>query len=477
MAKIDLFGETGTTGLKSMMGYVEEAYHADLRWPAVQPLYSRLRRSDPEISIVRQVYTALGRGVRFHWELPDNPSDDDQRAQEFAQSVLEDLDGGIADLAESLVGNVPFFGWGWWEILAGVRDPDWRPPGEDDWRSQYKDGLIGIRRLAWRDSSSFDHWDLDDHTGRLRGMVQSDFPNPAVTIPIERSLHVTFGDPHNPEGLSPLEAVWRLERIKYGLEVIQGIGFEHAAGYLSVQAGDAITSDAEKQIRKAARSIMTAQEGNYAVWPKNFVGELVDVPFQAAAAVLDAIRYFSILKLMVYNMQWMALSATTGSGSYSAMADSSSMFIITYNAMLSGFANQIDRSLGRLLFKINAGAFPGMTRRPRLTVDPVQKVISLTELAQILGPIKNTLPLGEEDLKAIRARTGFLPETLPETETETPEETKQDAGDEEAEGVSTETPETVENRAQRSYQALSAWRSWTRDHEPETYRLLNERLK
>jgi len=481
MPNIDLFQEVGSVGLKTTMGFVNEAYHADLRWPQCQPLFSRMRRSDPEISIVRQVYAALGRGIKLSWELPDNPTDGDKAAAEFAETVLQDISGGVTELAETMVSNVPFFGWGWWEVLPGVRNPKWKAPGEDDWQSNYSDGLIGIRRFAWRDSSSFDHWMLDDASGRLTGMVQQDWPNPVTPIPLDKSLHLTFGDPHNPEGLSPLESVWRLERIKYGLEIVQGIGFEHAAGYLSVNAEGEITDLAKGQVRDAARAIMTAQEGNYALFPKGFAGKIEDVPFSAAPSILEAIKYYGILKLTLYNAQWMALSATTGAGSYSAMNDSSSMWIITYNAMIDGFVHQIDAQIGRRLFAWNAGAFPGMTRRPKLKAEPIQKVISLADLASILAPLKATIPLGEEDFKAIRARAGFLPETLPESEasvsTETIDEDNEGDGDTvPARGASqsTETDAALSS-AQRVQLAMEKWREWARVHEPETYALLQRR--
>lgn len=471
--KIDLMAEVGSLGLKTTMGFVNEAYHADLRWPSVQPLFSRLRRSDPEVSIVRQVYAALARGIKLRWELPDNPTDGDKKAAEFAETVLQDIAGGVSELLETAVSQVPFFGWGWWEVLPGVRNPKWVPPGEDDWRSNYLDGLIGIRRFAWRDSSSFDHWQMDDQSGRLYGMVQNDWPNPPVTIPLDRSLHLTFGDPHNPEGLSPLEAIWRLERIKFGLEVVQGIGFEHAAGYLSVSVEDQLTEDNKANIRTAARSIMTAMEGNYATWPKGTKGEIVDVPFAAAGSILEAIKYYGITKLTLYNAQWMALSATTGAGSYSAMNDSSSMWIITYNAMIDGFIDQVDNQIGRRLFAWNAGAFPGMTRRPRLVAEPVQKVVSLSELASILAPLKATIPLGEEDFKSIRTRTGFLPETLPESGTSVSTETVPPEEDNKGEEKIAEG-NLAQDSAVRVQLAMQKWRDWTREHDPETYALLNQ---
>jgi hypothetical protein len=87
-----------------------------------------------------------------------------------------------------------------------------------------------------------------------------------------------------------------MERIKYGLEVVQGIGFEHAAGYLNVTAEKTLTDSDKANIKAAARAIMTAQEGNYAAWPQGITGELTDVNFQAAAALLEAIRYYGLLK-------------------------------------------------------------------------------------------------------------------------------------------------------------------------------------
>jgi len=418
-----------------------------------------MRRSDPEVTTVRNAFTSLARAVSHHWEGADQPTAADTAALEFAETIFDDIDGGFSTFLESLVGNVPFYGWGWWEVLPGYRDPAWRPPAGDAWRSAYDDNRIGIRRLAWRDSSSFYKWDLND-AGKLLGMWQWTSPDPMVLLPADNSLHVTFGDAHNPEGLSPLEAVWRLERIKYGLEVVQGIGFEHAAGYLNVTTENTLTDPDKAQIKAAARAIMTAQEGNYAAWPKGVQGEIKDVSFAAAPSILEAIKYFGILKLTVFNMQWVALSAQTSAGSYSAMQDSSSMFLTTYNAMLEGFAEQIDAQIGKRLFTWNE--FPGMTKRPRLKFDPITKV-SQSQLAALLGPLSQVLDLGDEDQLAIRKQTGFLPETLPEEVETTPEPEAPDT--DETSGEEDETAATqgdAERTAETVQASLIKWREWAR---------------
>ena len=437
------FKEIGTSGLKQYSGFVEEAYSTELRWPSVQPLYSRLRRSDPEISTVRQVFTSLARGCSIDWQLPDEPNEADKAAAEFAQQAIDDMEGGPGRFLETLVSHVPFMGWGWWEVLPGVRNPNWRPPEGDPWRSEYDDGRIGIRRLAWRDTSSFSGWVFSD-SGRLEGMVQMDFPNPTVTLPLDGSMHITFGDADNPEGLSPLEAVWRLERLKYGLEVVQGIGFEHTAGILKIMAEQGLTANDKVEVQRVARAAMTAQEGNYIALPKGIEAEFLDVNFTAAGAILEAIRYYGLLKLQVFLSQWVAIASTAGGGAYSAMSDASSMFMTIFNAMMEGFAGQIDDQIGRRLFEWNN--FPGMTKRPRLVITPIEKTISLGELGSLLGPLKNAIPLGDEDFIAIRQKTGFLPETLPEVEEEPepepePEEEPQDEETPPEDEQPEETPE------------------------------------
>ncbi|MCC6192044.1 MAG: hypothetical protein IT318_23695 [Anaerolineales bacterium] len=409
--------EIGTTGLAAMGGFIQAAYTTELTWPSCYPVYNRLRRADPEVTIVRQILSAMASRVRLEFRRPQTDiaeTDDDRRALAFANSTLADLDGGAENFLDTLVAQVPFMGWGYWEAVPGLRRQNWRPPGDDAWRSEFDDGLVAYRRLAWRDHSSFMQWDLDDYTGRLRGLVQNDPPNPQRTIPVGRAVHITFGDADNPEGLTPLEALWRLERIKYGLEVVHGIGYEHAAGYLSVTSEkEQLTEIDHANIKRAARYILTAQEGNYAAWPKGLTGELIDVPFAAAPAILEAIRYYGLLKLTLYNMQWVGMSVISGTGSFAALKDSSAMWLVAFNAMLAGFARQIDQQYGKRLFAMNPDAFPGMTLRPQLHVTEVDKDIDLQELGAFWNNIKDSMPIGDDDYLAVRHKTGFLPEALP----------------------------------------------------------------
>ncbi len=418
-----MFREKGTPGLDAWYGFVYKAYNADLYWPDVYELYNRLRRSDPEVTITRQIFGTVGSSIRIEPDLPEKPSDDDKRFQEFYAQTLDDLEGGIGLWRDTYVAYVPFMGWAWWEAVPAIRKRDWVPPDDDPWRSKYNDGLIGFRRFGFRDHSSFDSWKLNENNGRLAGMQQLDAPNPRILLPIENSIHITFGDAENPEGLTPLEALWRLERIKYGLEIVQGIGFEHTAGYLNIKKteGGALTDSDHANIKKAARAILTAQEGNYAAWPPGFDASLIDVTFSGALALLEAIRHYSMLKLALYNMQWVAMSTVSATGSYAALKDSTALWLVAFNSMMSNGVQQLDEQIGSRLLKLNQGKFPGITRRPQLKASKVEKLIDLAELAAFMQAIKGVLPLGDDDYLEFRKRTGFLPETLPQVEESTPD--------------------------------------------------------
>lgn len=405
--------EIGSSGIKANHGFISEAYNHQLYWPNVAPIYHRIRTSTPEIVMVVRAFSTWGRNITPVVELPKDPTDDDKRYRDFIYSDFENMEGGFGDFMETLVSRVPFDGWFWWDAVPALRDPRWEPPdSQDNWRSEADDGLIGLRRLAPRDPNSFVKWEMNEKK-RMTGMWQKDYPLPEIFLPLNHGLHITFGDAHNPEGNSPLQSVWRLERIKFGLEVIQGIGYEHAAGHLSVQRVQQGTiSDADRSnIRDAARAILTAQEGNYAIWPFNYKGEVMDIPFQAGSSILEAIKHYSILMLSVYMMQTIALNTLTNTGALASQVDSTQLAIFTFNNMIDGFAQQYNDQIGKRLFMWNKDQFPNITKRPKVKFSHVENNVALSAMGSFIQQMEGIIPLTQEDILAIRKRSGFLPET------------------------------------------------------------------
>ena len=147
------------------------------------------------------------------------------------------------------------------------------------------------------------------------------------------------------------------------------------------------------------------------------------------------------------------------------MKDASSMFIVVYNAMMAGFADQINEHLGRWLFKANE--FPGLERRPKLIISSIDKLIELEELGDFSSTIASIMELTDEDLIAIRKKSGFLPPTLADTDESedlTPET------ETEAEPEPFPEPDEIETAMQR-------FRLWARRRSPGIAQLLDRRIE
>jgi hypothetical protein len=146
---------------------------------------------------------------------------------------------------------------------------------------------------------------------------------------------------------------------------------------------------------------------------------MMDVPFAAGMPLLEVVRYYSILKLALMGMGWLAnASGISGVGSFASVKDSSEMAVLLFNAMAADMVRQMDEQLWTRLFNypVNKAAFPNLTARPRLKLIPLDKDVPLMELGQLSQALKAIMPMGDEDWLAIRKKTGFLPNILPEKE-------------------------------------------------------------
>jgi hypothetical protein len=244
----------------------------------------------------------------------------------------------------------------------------------------------------------------------LHGFYQRDWPNPEVYIPLDISTHVTLGDPTSPEGLSPFEALWRLESFMYNLEIIFGIGSEHAAGHAKFQSEQKLSATDQANIKDAARALLSAIEGNYLTLPGHITADIIDVPFAAGSVILEAIKHYGHLKAQVLNMQWMSLSLTGDAGSNASMFTSANMWLTAFNAQMSGAAKVIGEQLATQLRGYNRAQFGSVKKLPVLKATPVEANIDLLELAQFVTAVFPTLDVTPEDWAAVRRKSNFLPE-------------------------------------------------------------------
>lgn len=406
-----LFDEVGTSGLKAYAGFVNEAYNSALFWPQVEPTYSKLL-SHPTISMVWRTFQSWGKQVKPTVSTIENPTDDDKAYKDFLESDFDNMEGGFGKYMDTAAYLPIMFGFCVFETPLSRRDPNWVPPvlegrPPDDWRSEADDGLIGIRRIALR--KGFYSWKFDDDK-KVIGMWQQDFPKQKVLIRIDKdhSLHHTIGDVTNPEGKAGLESCWREEKLQYGYQTIHAIGTEHSAGYYYVEKTESGTlSESDfKHVEESAKNVLSAQESNYVYMPYGLKGQIIDTNFQSAGATLEAIKYFDIVMLSIFSMQGMALNTLTNTGALASQVDTSDMAVFNFNSMIDGLARQYDEQIGKRLWRLNRASFPNATKRPKITFSHVDRNIALATLGSFIQSINGIIPLGDDDNKLIRQKTG-----------------------------------------------------------------------
>jgi len=414
MAEIPIvqFEEKGSSTQSAWGTLISGIVNTDFSWPECWEEFDTIRRTNPEITIVRMLYTSTARDVKLKYEPVEDATPEDEEFTEFLNSCLADID--LEKWKETLITQIPFMGWGVWEIVPGLRAEGWKAPDGEVWESFNTDGLIGIRKLAWRDQSTLEKWKYTD-TGDPNVMVQRVWPAEAVDLLLANCLHLVYGDQTIPTGLSPFQAVARLRRIKHALEIVQGMGFEHASGHVKFTVKAKLSDEAKSQLEETAKALMTAAQGSYATEIEDqFTFVLEDVTFGAAADLLKTISYYGMVILQIFASHFIAVATTADTGSYSAASDHSAIYLAAFNAIMGGFAKQTGRQLARYLRLVNGDKFKNITAYPELKASEVKKIIDLTNLAQFLTAFSGIFPMSEEDAVMIRERSRVLPTEQPE---------------------------------------------------------------
>jgi hypothetical protein len=115
-------------------------------------------------------------------------------------------------------------------------------------------------------------------------------------------------------------------------------------------------------------------------------------------------------------MQFVALNTMTNTGALASQVDSTQIGIFSFNSMLDGFGAQYDNQVGKRLYQWNKASFPNLTKRPTIRFSHIENNIAMQELGGFLRSINGIIPLGEDDTKAFRKRSGWMPENNPNPE-------------------------------------------------------------
>lgn len=222
--------ELGSTGLNRTGGYVHEEFLKELQGTRGVRVYREMSDNDPICGATLFAIEMLIRQVKWKVDAPSDAADVKNKA-EFVEQCMHDMSMTWNETISEILSMLRY-GWAYHEIVYKRRlgaDKDGR------YRSKFKDGLIGWRKLPLRAQETLLRWEFDDNGG-VAAMLQMAPPDYLERrIPIEKALlfrpKVTK---NNPEGRSILRNAYRPWYFKKHIENIEGIGIERDLAGLPV---------------------------------------------------------------------------------------------------------------------------------------------------------------------------------------------------------------------------------------------------
>ena len=233
--------ELGWTGLKEQGGVITEEFLRQLQGANAIKCFREMSENDPIVGAMLYGMEMTIRGVPLEVE-PYSEDPADEEAAEFLGSLFGDMSHSYHQFMSEWMA-VPTYGFAPFEIVLKLRQGVKDTPGES---SQYKDGKIGIRKLAIRHPDTLLRWTFDE-TGGVQAMTQR-IKSGTATIPIAKLLIFNVKSRKgNPEGTSLLRNAYVPYYRKKRIEDIEGAGIERdlagiphftvPPGYLLTDAG------------------------------------------------------------------------------------------------------------------------------------------------------------------------------------------------------------------------------------------------
>jgi hypothetical protein len=363
------YKELGYSGLRRQSGYIHEDFLPELRWPRAYKIYQEMADNDPVIGAILYLAEMLIRGVTWDVE-PAGKTDADKEAAEFLKSCMDDMESSWGNTITEILSMLTF-GFSFHEIVYKVR----RGPMESDkrFRSKFKDGRIGWRKLPIRAQSSLAEWVFSD-TGELVAFVQCSEPSfITATIPMTKGLLFrTKVGKDNPEGKSLLRNAYRPWYFKKHFEEIEGIGIERdLAGFPVLKAPAeldlwnpddermvALKANAEKLVQNIRRD---SEEG--ALLPYGWELSLLSTNSSRQIDIGGTIdRYDN--RIAITLLSDIVLIGGTKSGSFALADTKQSLLTAALESQLISIADVFNDNAVATLFKINN--FPGIEQYPKI---------------------------------------------------------------------------------------------------------------
>ena len=366
------FAELGKTGLREQGGQIFEEFIRELDSQRKYHLFKEMyENSSPVFSSVSAILR-LARQVIWRTEAADKSAQAKKDA-EFLKSAMNDMSESWIDYVDGAMQGMITNGWNGNELVYKRRQGKF--PGEDEEgkqlpKSQFKDKLIGWRKLPIRHPETLWKWEFDDHGG-VKGMHQQVLfqSGGQAFIPIEKLiLFRTTTFKGNPEGFSALRPAYPSWVFYKQIQKVLAIGVERDLTGLPVMWVDAALFDknappAIKESLEKAKEIVRKtkrdeQEG--LVLPSVFDengNPLVKFELMSSGGKrqFDVVNVLKFYRQEIYNtfMASFLILGEDKSGSFSLSSNMTKLFAMAVGGFLDIFTEVMNRFAVPRLFEIN----------------------------------------------------------------------------------------------------------------------------
>ena len=356
----------GTTGLRAFGGYVQEEFLKELRGLNGSRIYREMADNDPTVGALLFAVEMLIRRVPWTVQAADD-TDEADTGKQFVEECMQDMSVSWTSVI-SEVCSMFKYGFAPMEIIWKKREgPD---ATSSEGRSQFDDGMIGIRTITLRAQNTIPKWEIDREDGSIDGVWQMPYDRPMVMIPIEKLLLFrTTEERGNPEGRSLLRNAYRPWYFKKKLEEIEAIGLERDLAGLPVayipsnylaQGADVVEKAVANEYKRLIRSIKRdTQEGLVLPSTRDTAGNLM---FEIKLLSTGGSRQFDTTKVIDRYAKAIATTVLAdfillgqGSvGSHALSSNKTDMFATAVGAFTASIADVFTRHLLPRLWKLNA---------------------------------------------------------------------------------------------------------------------------
>jgi hypothetical protein len=219
------FKEMGVGGVntRNKGSFLQDEFLPELRGRRAVRKYREMADNDPIIGAALHAMKQTLRNTSID-VVPADESEAAQKEAEFVESVFKDMDHSLEDFIPEVLTFLEY-GWSWFEVVYKRRDG--MDTSSKKFRSRYRDGRIGVRKLAPRAQWTTEYFEVTDQ-GDILGMWQEGtIGKGRIFIPVSKSLHFRTTTVNNePAGRSVLRNAYVPYTYLNALQRVEAIGIE-----------------------------------------------------------------------------------------------------------------------------------------------------------------------------------------------------------------------------------------------------------